>query len=146
MKQVRKIIYIILVSLNCFLALTGILGGIALLVGFNAPPPDQLEGSIFNDFLIPGTALLVFVGGSALLAAVLLIRRNRFAVLFATVTGIVIMFFEFVEVLVIGSPAGIARMLQIFYFGLGTTITIISIGILFIDLSSQFKSRSYTLN
>ena len=140
MKQIRKVIHIILVSLTGFLALTGILGGIALLGGFNTPPADLLEGSIFKDFVIPATALLVFVGGSALLAAILLIRRNRFAVLFATVNGIVIMFFEFVEVLVIGSPAGIARTLQIFYFGLGTIITIFSIGILFIDSSSQLKS------
>ena len=44
------------------------------------------------------------------------------------------MFFEFVEVMIIGSPAGIVRTLQIFYFGLGTAITIASMGTWFLDL------------
>jgi hypothetical protein len=66
----------------------------------------------------------------------MLIRKNRVAVLSAILTGIVIMFFEFVEVLVIGSPPGIAKTLQIFYFGSGTVITVLSIGICLIDLYS----------
>ncbi len=47
------------------------------------------------------------------------------------------MFFEFVEVLVIGSPAGVARTLQIIYFGLGTLITIAALGMWFIDIKKE---------
>jgi hypothetical protein len=92
---------------------------------------------IFNDYTIPGLSLGLIVGGSAAFAAVLLIRRSPFSTLFAATAGIIIMFFEFVEVLVIGSPAGIARNLQIFYFGLGTLIVITSMAAWFLDLRRQ---------
>lgn len=134
MKQIRKIVFVILNVLTGFLAVTGFLGGIGLLAGLNTPPLDFLKGSPFKDYTIPGLSLFIIVGGSALLTTILLIRKNKFSVLFATVAGIIIMFFEFVEVLAIGSPPGIAQVLQIFYFGLGVLITIASIGIWFIDL------------
>jgi len=132
--KVREITKVILIILTGFLSLTGIIGGIALMTGFNSPPDSQLEGTIFKSFLIPGLILALIVGGSALLAAILLISKNRFSFLFATITGIVIMFFEFIEVLMIGSPQGIARTLQIFYFGLGTVLTSFSVGVWFIDI------------
>jgi hypothetical protein len=66
-----------------------------------------------------------------------LIRKSEFAILFATTAGVIIMFFEFVEILAIGSPAGIARTLQIFYFGLGTAIVVASMGTWFLDLQSN---------
>jgi hypothetical protein len=47
------------------------------------------------------------------------------------------MFFEFVEVLVIGSPAGMARTLQILYFGTGTAIIVASMGVWFLDIKSN---------
>lgn len=134
MKQTRKAAYVILTVLTGFLALTAFLGGIGLLANINAPPVEDLQGSIFKDFTIPGLALFMIVGGSALLATILLVRKSKFAVLAATVAGIIIMFFEFVEVLVIGSPPGVAQALQFIYFGLGILIAIISIGIWFLDL------------
>lgn len=137
MRKIRKITIVILIILTGFLSLTSIPGGIALLTGFNSPPDSQLVGTIFKSFLIPGLALSVAVGGSALLATILLIHKNRFSSLSSTVTGIVIMFFEFVEVLMIGSPPVIARTLQIFYFGLGTIITIFSLCVWFIDIKSE---------
>jgi hypothetical protein len=134
MNQIRKFAHVTLIVLTTFLSLTSILGGIALLTGFNAPPLTQLEGSVFKTFLLPGLALAVIVGGSAFIASIFLIRKNRFSCLFSTVTGIVIMFFEFIEVLVIGSPVGIARNLQIFYFGLGIMIAMLSVSCWFFDL------------
>jgi hypothetical protein len=128
-----------LIVLTGFLALTAFAGGIGILGGLNAPSIEGLKGSIFKDFTIPGLSLFVIVGGSALLAAILLVRKSKFAVLLATVAGIIIMFFEFVEVLVIGSPHGLAQTLQLFYFGLGIVIDVVSIGIWFIDLLSVLK-------
>ncbi len=115
-----------LMVLTAFLALTAFAGGIGIVAGFAAPPIDQLQGSVFNSYLLPGLSLFVLVGGSALLALVLLIRRSEFATVFAIVSGIVIMVFEFVEVLVIGSPPGVALTLQLLYFFLGTAITIVA--------------------
>ena len=134
MHILRKIIIIVLIILTIFLSITGLAGGIALAAGLNAPPAEQLNGSIFKDFTVPGIVLTLFVGGSALLAAILLIRKNVFAPLFSILSGIIIMSFEFVEVLVIGSPEGIARNLQIFYFGIGCVISILSLSVWFKDL------------
>jgi hypothetical protein len=135
MKLFIKILHITLTCLTLFLALSGFAGGVGLLAKFNAPPVSQLEGSLFKDWTIPGLSLFLIVGGSALFAAILLLRKSKYALLASVTTGIIIMFFEFVEVLVIGSPAGIAQTLQIFYFGLGTAITVASMGLWFIDLS-----------
>ena len=139
MKLLEKIARIVMIVLNAFLSLTGFLGGIGLLARLNAPPVEQLQGSVFKDFTIPGLALLVFVGGGALWATILLVRKSKYAILFSTTAGIIIMFFEFVEVLIIGSPPGVARALQIFYFGLGTLIVVASLGTWFLKLLVEQK-------
>ena len=77
------------------------------------------------------------VGGSALFAAILSIRKNKFSLLASITSGLIIMFFEFVEMLIIGSPAGPARFMQIFYFGMGTVIVSTSLGRWFLDLVSD---------
>lgn len=134
MQFLQKALHIVLVVLTFFLALTAALGGIALLANFNTPPVAMLQGSPFRNYAIPGLALMLIVGGSALLAAIQLLRKNKYAVLCAATAGVIIMFFEFVEALVIGSPAGAARMLQIIYFGLGTLIVVAAMGWWFLDL------------
>jgi hypothetical protein len=139
MELMRKVAWVTLTMLTGFLALTASLGGIGILAGLNTPPVDFLKGSIFSDFTIPGLSLLVIVGGGALLATVLLARRSRYALPAALSAGLTILCFEFVEVLVIGSPPGIAQILQVFYFGLGTAIAMVSIGIWLLDLSSASR-------
>lgn len=134
MKLFRKTLYVALIVLTIFLALTALAGAIQLLEGTYAPSVDMLNGSWFKDYTIPGLALGMIVGGSAIFAAVLLIRKSKYSILFATTAGVIIMFFEFVEVLAIGSPIGVARTLQIFYFGLGIVIVGVSMGTWFLDL------------
>lgn len=137
MKLFRNILNVTLIMLTIFLALSAIAGSFQLLEGTFAPPVEMLNGSVFKDFTIPGLALGLIVGGSAAFAAVLLIRKSIFAIMFATTTGVIIMFFEFVEVLAIGSPAGVARTLQILYFGMGTAIVVASLGAWFMELQSS---------
>ena len=134
MKIFTKSINAALIVLTIFLALTAVAGCIQLLEGSYAPPVEMLNGSAFINFTIPGLALGFIVGGSAAFAAVMLFCRSKFAFLSSSTAGIIIMFFEFVEALVIGSPAGVARMLQIFYFGLGTLIVAVSMGAWFLEL------------
>ena len=122
--MITKILRILLVLFNGFLALTAIAGGIGLLAGLNAPPVEMLAGSPFTSYIIPGLALLVIVGGVALIATLMLVRRHSKAVLASVIAGAVIIGFEIVEVLVIGSPVGIARNLQIFYSTLGILILV----------------------
>lgn len=131
------IIRIVLIMLTLFLGITGCLGGIGLLAGWNTPPLSILDGSIFKDYTIPAISLLLFVGGGGVLASALLLRRNRFATVVSIGAGIIIMVFEFVEVLSIGSPAGIARTLQVFYFGLGLAIATVAMAGQFMEIAGK---------
>ncbi len=140
MPTLTKFIRILLIVLTIFLALSAFAGGIQLLEGTYAPPVDLLAGSPFDSYVIPGLALGLIVGGSALFAAVLLIRKSRFALLASVAAGLIIMFFEFVEVLVIGSPAGPAFFLQVFYFGLGMLIVVVSLGQWFFEMLAGMKT------
>jgi hypothetical protein len=116
-----------LVASTSFLAITAIGGGVGLLMGMNAPSTNLLQGSPFSDFSLPGLVLLVVVGGSALTASVLTLRHHPSAPLSCALAGVLIFCFEFVEVLAIGSPPGIGRNLQIFYFLLGLAIMALAI-------------------
>jgi hypothetical protein len=134
MQTLNKILRLVLIILMIFLTLTTFAGGIALTTGIVAPPLEQLQGSIFNNYTIPGLSLFAIVGGSALIATILLIRRSKYALLASLAAAIIIMFFEFVEVLAIGSPLGIARNLQVLYYGLGTVIAIVACVVWFFEI------------
>ena len=118
----------LLIVLDGFLALTAVAGGIGLLTGANTPALEWLEGSLFRTYTIPGLALLVIVGGCALAATALMLRRHPWGALTSGLAGMMIMSFEIVEVLVIGSPPGIARTLQVFYCALGLLIVVVAAG------------------
>jgi hypothetical protein len=122
MQKLRKTIYTILIILNLFLALTAIPGGFCLLTGIAAPPIGALKGSLFSDYTLPGLALIIIVGGSALLTAILLMRKNKYALLYSAVVGLIIMFFEFIEVIAVGTPTGPGLVMQLIYFGLGIVL------------------------
>lgn len=130
MSTLQKTLRVLLVTLVAFLAITAIPGGLALLLGINAPPVGMLQGSPFADFTIPGLTLMVVVGGSAAIATYLLVRRRGIGFFAAGLAGAVVMAFEFVQVLAIGSPAGPARVMQILYFFLGLTLVVASLVLL----------------
>ena len=123
----NRIIRKILIMLISFLALTAIGGGIGLLTGLNAPPLVFLDGSPFSSYILPGLALLILVGGTAVLASILLVRYHRYAWIAAIASAIAVVIFEIVEVVYIGSPEGIARNLQVFYFTYGIILGILGI-------------------
>lgn len=118
----KRVEHIVLTLMLAFLSVTAVAGGIGLLTGALAPGLELLEGSPFSSYLIPGLALLVLVGGSALVATFMMLGRHPLGVAASAVAGVMIMGFEVVEVLVIGSPVGIAWNLQLFYFTLGLLI------------------------
>ena len=126
MQLPEKTLYTTLIILNIFLALTAIPGGFCLLTDIASPPIDELKGSIFTDYTIPALVLIIIVGGSALITSIMLIHKNKYALLFSAMCGLIIMFFEFVEVLAIGSPAGAGLVMQILYFVLGVAIVKLS--------------------
>jgi len=123
----QRVVRWVLVALNGFLALTAVAGGVGLLSGAVAPPLEDLAGSIFRDYMLPGLALMLVVGGLALLATTLLLRRHRRAWVASAAAGLAIIGFESVEVLAIGSPAGLARNLQVFYSALGAVLAVLAL-------------------
>lgn len=124
--MMNRLLRLALIILDAFLALTAIAGGIGLLTGMNTPTLDWLARSPFPSFTIPGLALLVIVGGTALVATIMMIRRHPSAALVSGLAGAVIIGFEIVEVFYIGSPAGIARTLQILYLTVGLLIVLLA--------------------
>ena len=131
--MIRKILYPALVTLNIFLALTAIPDGFCLLTGIAAPPTEELNGSWFKDYTIPGLVLMLIVGGSALIAAVMLIRKYKFALFYSAIAGLIIITFEFFEVLAIGSPTGAGLVMQIIYFVLGVLLVKWSLFVIYLD-------------
>jgi MinD-like ATPase involved in chromosome partitioning or flagellar assembly len=123
----NKVLRVLLILLDGFLAITAIAGGLGLLTGVNAPPVSDLAGSPFSDYTIPGLALLVLVGGTATVATYLTVRRHPYAALVSALAAAMIIAFEIVEVIVIGMPPGIARNLQVFYLTLGLIILVTSL-------------------
>lgn len=137
MQLLRKTLYTTLIILNIFLALTAIPGGFCLLTGIAVPPLDELKGSVFTDYTLPGLALMIIVGGSALVAAVMLIRKYRYAVFYSAIVGLIIMVFEFIEVLAIGSPTGAGLVMQIIYFVLGVVIVKWSLFVIYLNQKNK---------
>lgn len=138
--------YILLVF-DAFLAVTAVAGGIGLLTGAMAPDVALLQGSPFSSYTIPGLALLLLVGGSALLATGLMVRLPELGVLASGATGLMILIFETVEVLVIGSDPGVARTLQLLYFGLGLLMLLLTAALWLagrrVDLYSGERGNDY---
>ena len=134
--MLHRILRIALIILDAFLALTALAGGIALIAGINTPPPELLKGFFFGSYLIPGLSLVLIVGGCALAAAILLLRRHALGSLVALASGVIIIGFEIVEVLVIGSDPGVARSLQVFYSTLGLIIAVAAAALLLIERSA----------
>ncbi|MEZ4726949.1 MAG: hypothetical protein R3E79_07430 [Caldilineaceae bacterium] len=124
--MITKIERYILFVFDAFLAVTAVAGGIGLLTGAIAPDVALLQGSPFYSYTIPGLALLVLVGGSALLATGLMVRLPELGVLASGATGLLILSFEAVEVLVIGSDPGVARTLQLLYVSLGLLMVLLA--------------------
>ena len=76
-----------LIVVQVFLALGALAGGAALVAsprgGIIKLPLSDLQGSPFNDFLIPGLILFVVLGVGPLVVALALLRRPRSAALAA---------------------------------------------------------------
>jgi hypothetical protein len=64
----RIIDRLLLAVLDSFLTLDAFAGGIGFLADHNAPSLEMLHGSPFTNYTIPGIALFLVVGGTALVA------------------------------------------------------------------------------
>lgn len=79
----HKRIRITLAAIEAFIGLGAVGGGIAILTGAFDQwfPVAWLQGTPFNDYLIPGLVLRIVVGGGMLLAAIMLFTRRNHCLL-----------------------------------------------------------------
>ncbi len=117
---------LILVGLEAFVALTSIVYGVGLAVGGVRFPLAWLQGTPFNDYVIPGLVMAIIVGGSSLLAAATILIGSEVGVLVSTFAGLLLIGFEVVEVAIVDRNMGnsllLAGMLQAIYSVLALSI------------------------
>jgi hypothetical protein len=125
----HRVTRIALFVIEAFIGLSALQGGVALLKGdfLNVAPVNWLAGTPFSDYMIPGLALVIIVGGSAILAAATVFIEREWAVLVSVLAGLIMIVFEVVEVVsvdgkVAANALPMAIGLQLFYFVLGLTV------------------------
>ncbi len=89
-------------------------------------PVSYLVGSPFSSYLIPGLILGIVVGGTQLLAAVVLQRRLPSSLVWTGVAGFGMMVWIFIELAMIRQYS----FLQSIYFGLGMVEIILALALL----------------
>lgn len=95
----NRLLRAILLSLDAFLAATAIYGALVVVPSQNV---ELLVGSPFADYLVPGLVLGLFVGGTALVAALALLGNRRIGAALSIIAGGGIIGFEIVETAVMG--------------------------------------------
>lgn len=111
--------------LDLILAVTALFGALTVVPSL---PRDWIAGSIFPDYTIPALGLGVLVGGSAAVATVAVLFRPKVGAAAATVSAVMLIGFEAVEIISVGfSPLthGAAypqSWLQVVYIALGVVL------------------------
>jgi hypothetical protein len=125
----HEVIRIALLAITAFIATSAIGGGVAVLGGVVAGyklPLAWLAGTPFGDYTIPGLALAIVVGGSALLAAATIFIHRQWALLVSEVAGLAMVGYLVVEIISIDGNVGndlpIYLALQLFYLVLGLAL------------------------
>lgn len=115
----------VLLVLTAFCVVSAVAGFLYLGPGgAEAFPLEFLDGSLFDSYLWPGVILLVVVGGTQLLAFVLLVRRRASAAFWAAVAGFALVIWIVAEQILFDVPntsfawAPMA-LLQVAYSGIG---------------------------
>jgi hypothetical protein len=125
-----------LVMLEAFVALTALVGGVALLIGaFPAQwlPVERLQGTPFSDYTIPALLLTMIVGGSSLIAAVTVFTGREVGVLASLAAGAILVGGVAVEVGMIDHMT----FLQPFYFVLGLVIWTLAAGLWTVEMRQR---------
>jgi hypothetical protein len=105
-----------LAILTLFVAAGAIAGGIGLtLEAALGMDPSLLDGTPFTSFVVPGYILMIAVGGSNLVAGLLLLIHHEQASSFAFLAGAILTVWIAVQVVMIG----MVSILQPVFFTLG---------------------------
>jgi hypothetical protein len=109
-----------------FIMVSAVAGGIGLIGGGLAFPTDWLAGTPFTGYALPGAILAVIVGGSALLAAVLMLRQHPLAVPAAFGAGVIQVGWIIGELLLVGTRDEVMAWLQVIYVAAGAVVAMLA--------------------
>ncbi|MDO1447012.1 hypothetical protein Q0590_12155 [Rhodocytophaga aerolata] len=84
------------------LALNALAGGYYGMAGAENVPLEWLEGSPFKSYFLPSLFLFVVIGGSCILAAILVFNHHRYARNAAFICGILVLLWIITQVSIIG--------------------------------------------
>ena len=101
-KSTGNIVRYALGSLLVLLTLNALAGGYYGMAGAGNVPVEWLKGSPFRTYFIPVLFLFLVVGGSALIAAIAVLRRWRIAHKAAFSCGIIVLLWLTVQLIIIG--------------------------------------------
>lgn len=124
-----------------FQAFSGIGGGIGLLIDPSGStigiPQEWLQGSVFQNYLVPGLILFIVLGVGPLFVLIGLWKTRRWGWTGSVLLGVALIIWIAVEILVIGYQAD--PPLQAIYGAVGVLILILS----FLPAtSSEFKGSA----
>jgi hypothetical protein len=91
----------LLLTLEVVVAANAVGGGIYGLLGAEGVPPEWLDGSPFETYLIPSLVLLVVVGGTMATAAAALLMHHPRAPELSIGAGVVLLVWLAIEMLII---------------------------------------------
>ncbi|WP_295124208.1 hypothetical protein [uncultured Leifsonia sp.] len=139
----KRWIRIVLTVLTALVGITAIAGGVALIIGaatsssVGGAVPDRsyLGGSPFTSFIVPGLVLAVIVGGTHLLASLLVGRGSPSGAFATAVAGFGLLIWIFVQMMFI--PFSV---LQAIYFAAGLA----ELGFVLLGLGLLRRDRAVT--
>ncbi|MGB3635448.1 MAG: hypothetical protein WA982_15505 [Rubrobacteraceae bacterium] len=110
---------IALFAADAFAGLTAVSGGIALATGLEGDrfPPEYLDGTPFDGYVVPGLILAGILGGSATVAAVATLRSKEIGGLTSVMAGAIMMGWIAGEILILNQPSW--TWTELFYLVLG---------------------------
>lgn len=125
-----------LVVVDLVAALSAVVGGIAVAVGWIEFPAEWLEGTPFTGYTIPALVLCLVVGGSAVLATVVTLHRADVGAAASAVAGVVMMGWIVGEVAMLG-PHGAYTWLQPAYFAVGLAMAALALATVRPELAAR---------
>ncbi len=116
MKRKMRFWEISLALLLLYIGLKSVIGAYGLLFqnGLGIPV-SVLSGSPFDSFFIPGIILGVIIGGTHLIASVLLLKKHRYALEASATAGFGLLIWLFVELYIMHK----GHTIQLLYFAFG---------------------------
>lgn len=113
------------IAISGLIAISAITGGLAILAGAEDFPLAWLEGSIFKSYTIPALILTIIVGGSALIATILYVKKHRLANKALIAAGAILMGQIIGEIIILNQEPPVPTGIEIFYFVLGLIVLIL---------------------